>query len=83
MVYRYKNTVYLIVVTQKNSAKEMMVTVDGVVQGDRMITLADDGVEHHVEVGIVRNHLLKTIEKDALKSFRETDTRLGIKQTFV
>ncbi|MBC7382340.1 MAG: cyclic beta 1-2 glucan synthetase, partial [Bacteroidia bacterium] len=55
--YRYKNTVYHIVVIQKNSAAEMIVTVDGVVQEDRMIALAGDGVEHNVQVEIFTNPL--------------------------
>ncbi len=50
--YRYKNTVYYIVVTQKNSTAEMIVTVDGVNQQDRTITLTDDRVEHNVQVEI-------------------------------
>ncbi len=49
--YRYKNTVYHIVVTQKNTVTKMIVTVDGVNQEDR-ITLTDDGVEHNVQVEI-------------------------------
>ncbi len=50
--YRYKNSVYHIVVTQKNSPGEMLVTDDGVVQADKMITLRDDAVEHDVQVSI-------------------------------
>ncbi len=48
--YRYKNSVYHIVVTQTNSAGEMIVTVDGIGQEDKMITLTDDGVEHNVKI---------------------------------
>jgi cellobiose phosphorylase len=57
--YRYKNTVYNIVVTNKKSAEEMTVTVDGVVQEDRMISLTDDEVEHNVQVEISTNQLKK------------------------
>lgn len=50
--YRYKNTVYHIVVTQKNGTAEMVVTVDGVNHQDRTIILTDDEVEHNVLVEI-------------------------------
>ena len=50
--YRYRNTVYHIVVTQKDSVAEMMVTVDGVEQEDKMITLIDDAVDHQVQVAV-------------------------------
>ena len=61
--HRYKNTAYHIVVTQKDGVKEMSVTVDGVVQEDRMISLTDDGVEHHVQVEIFTNQLQKKLSK--------------------
>ena len=50
--YSYKNSVYHIAVTQKNSAGEMMVTVDGIEQENKIITLKDDGLEHDVQVRI-------------------------------
>jgi cyclic beta-1,2-glucan synthetase len=50
--YRYKNTLYHIAVKQENSAGEMNVKVDGVEQKDRIIALADDGIEHSVEITI-------------------------------
>ena len=50
--YRYKNTFYHIVVTQKNTAAEMILTVDGIKQEDNTITLTDDGAEHNVQVEI-------------------------------
>jgi cellobiose phosphorylase len=61
VIYRYKKTVYHIVVIQKDSVGEMIVTVDGEVQVDRMITLADDGVEHNVQVEIFTNQLQKNL----------------------
>ena len=48
--YRYMNTVYNIVVTQNSGGDEMIVTVDGVEQQDKRVTLMDDGVEHLVNV---------------------------------
>jgi cellobiose phosphorylase len=48
--YRYQNTVYHIAVIQKNSLNQMIVTVDGVRQEDKLITLTDDGMEHTVEI---------------------------------
>ena len=50
--YRYKNSVYHIVVTQKNIAAEKIVAVDGIRQEDRTITLTDDGAEHNAQVEI-------------------------------
>jgi len=52
VAYRYKNTVYSIVATQKDKAGEIMVTFDGVKQEDKMITLADDQVEHNVQISM-------------------------------
>lgn len=48
--YRYKQTVYHIDVIQDNILKEMIVTVDGIMQEDKVITLIDDEVEHQVEI---------------------------------
>jgi len=48
--YRYKNTVYHIVIIQKNSTGERSMTVDGAEQEDGVIILADDGVEHNVQI---------------------------------
>lgn len=46
VVYQYKNTKYHIEVIQANNLDEMIVTVDGIIMGDKTITLKDDGVEH-------------------------------------
>ena len=48
--YRYKSTVYHIEVTQLDSSEKLIVTLDDAEQEDNMITLTDDGVEHHVQV---------------------------------
>jgi len=48
--YRYKNTVYHIEAIQKNNSEEIIVTVDGMKQEDKMITLTDDGIEHNVQI---------------------------------
>ena len=61
--YRYRDTFYHIIVTQRNSTEEMIVTLDGEVQADRMITLTDDGVEHNVQVEISTNLLQKNLKK--------------------
>ncbi|MBC7905019.1 MAG: cyclic beta 1-2 glucan synthetase [Gemmatimonadaceae bacterium] len=50
--YWYLNTVYRIVVTQKDSADSMRVIVDGVAQDDKIITLADDGVQHTIQIDL-------------------------------
>jgi len=57
MHYRYRETVYHIVVSQTRAdddAKigEMRVTVDGVERHDQAIPLVDDRQEHSVEVKI-------------------------------
>jgi cellobiose phosphorylase len=51
--YRYRETVYHIAVRQTHTGiGEMRVTVDGVAQHDKAITLVDDRKEHSVEVEI-------------------------------
>jgi cyclic beta-1,2-glucan synthetase len=50
--YRYKNTMHKIVVTQHESSMALLVTLDGKEQRDHLITLVDDGREHHVTVNI-------------------------------
>jgi len=50
--YRYKNTTYHIVVTQKSSGEELIVTVDGIEQEDKTITLIDDGIEHTIALTV-------------------------------
>jgi len=48
--YRYRNTMYHIILNQKNIVGKMTVTVDGTLQIDNVVTLRDNGVEHRVEV---------------------------------
>jgi len=55
--YRYKSTVYHIAVMQKDGEQTMNVTVNGVVQEDKMLTLTDDGAEHDVQVVVFTNLL--------------------------
>ncbi len=51
--YRYGETIYRIAVLKAGSDRGgMQVTVDGVAQPDRAITLVDDGQEHSVEMRI-------------------------------
>jgi cellobiose phosphorylase len=51
--YRYRETVYHITVLQTRAGDgETCVTVDGVEQPDKAISLVDDGQEHSVEVSI-------------------------------
>ncbi len=55
MHYRYRETVYHIDVLQTPAGSdEMRVSVDGIEQPDKTITLVDDQKEHRVEVGIPR-----------------------------
>ncbi|CAN5276581.1 glucoamylase family protein [soil metagenome] len=50
--YRYKNTMYNIQVVQSGRSEETIVTVDGIIMDDKIISLKDDGVEHAVVVKI-------------------------------
>ncbi len=50
--YRYMNTMYYIVVTQKEGADSMMVIEDGVKKEDNRITLTDDGAEHNIQINL-------------------------------
>jgi cyclic beta-1,2-glucan synthetase len=53
MHYRYRETVYHIIILQTHAEKSgMIVMVDGVEQGDKSIFLVDDRKEHRVEVRI-------------------------------
>jgi len=54
--YRYRETLYHISVRQTHAADtKTRVTVDGVEQQDEFVPLADDRLEHAVEVRICRN----------------------------
>ncbi len=46
LAYRYNNTIYHIDIIQVNNSEEMIITVDGIIMEDKIITLKDDGVEH-------------------------------------
>ncbi|MEP7232348.1 MAG: glucoamylase family protein [Ginsengibacter sp.] len=48
--YRYKKSMYHIEVMQINIGEEIKIVVDGAEPKDKMITLADDGIEHNVHV---------------------------------
>jgi cellobiose phosphorylase len=50
--YRYRETIYHITVRQMRDNSAASVTVDGVEQGDKTISLVDDRQEHAVEVKI-------------------------------
>jgi cyclic beta-1,2-glucan synthetase len=55
LVYRYRQTPYHITVRQiTDAAASTSVLVDGVPQGDGMISLVDDRAEHRVEVELRR-----------------------------
>jgi cellobiose phosphorylase len=62
MHYRYRETVYHIVVSQARAADddgkigETSVTVDGVERPDKAIPLVDDRQEHSVEVKMPTTH---------------------------
>lgn len=49
--YRYRETLYLITITQHNKATpRLMISVDGKASGDAFIQLSDDHREHQVDV---------------------------------
>ncbi|MEO8085455.1 MAG: glucoamylase family protein [Bacteroidota bacterium] len=50
--YRYRSTLYHIVVVQENSVGEMMVTVDSLDEKTGDVTLVDDGADHTVAITI-------------------------------
>jgi cellobiose phosphorylase len=53
MLYRYRETLYHIVVSPLNAEdNDSRVTLDGVNQPDGIIPLLDDHIEHYVEVKI-------------------------------
>ena len=51
--YRYKDTVYNIIVTQQDDSETIRVTLDDAAQEDNVITMIDDGIEHHVRVSAI------------------------------
>jgi cellobiose phosphorylase len=55
--YRFNISVYHIVVTQRSGEDEMTVTVDGINQVDKTISLVNDGIEHHVQIVIFKNFI--------------------------
>jgi cyclic beta-1,2-glucan synthetase len=72
--YRYKNTVYHIMVVQKDNVAAMKVTVDGVIQEDKMITLTDDLKEHEVEITVLVKNV--TVASQATKTSLLQDVRI-------
>jgi cyclic beta-1,2-glucan synthetase len=62
--YRYKNTVYHIVVTQKNSSGEMKLTLDNKEVKDSFITLIDDGHSHTLAITVNTALKLEKASKD-------------------
>ena len=48
--FRYLNTMYHIVFTQKDGTELMMDTRDGAKQENNMITLTDDRAEHNIQI---------------------------------
>jgi cellobiose phosphorylase len=50
--YRYMNTMYHIVITQKDGTDLMMVIADGVKQEKNKIFLTDDGGEHNIQINM-------------------------------
>jgi cellobiose phosphorylase len=51
--YRYRKTIYHIAILRAQTGEsEMKVTIDGVEQSEKAISLVDDGKEHKVELWI-------------------------------
>ncbi len=57
--YRYKNSIYHIVVTQTKGTGEMVMVVDGLSKEDLLIPLTDDGSEHNVQITIFTGAVVK------------------------
>ena len=57
MHYRYRETLYHIVIAQLNAqGDDNSVTLDGINQSSRIIPLQNDRIEHYVEVKITSNY---------------------------
>ncbi|HTB07368.1 MAG TPA: glucoamylase family protein [Bacteroidia bacterium] len=56
--YRYMKTTYNIVVTQKESVGETIVSVDGIEEKSGIITLVDDGIGHSIGIVLCTNREL-------------------------
>lgn len=69
MNYRYRDTLYKIVVTQSSADDGMTanVKVDGVLQMDGMIRLVDDKREHGVEIVVSAPVNFPTMQQDAIR----------------
>ena len=48
--YRYRNTIYHIIIVQKNEIGKQSITVDSVKQDDKIVLLTDDGNNHIIEI---------------------------------
>lgn len=59
--YLYKNSIYHIAVKQESGSGEMIIKIDGTEQPDKIITLADDNIEHSVEITIYSGHQSDTL----------------------
>jgi cyclic beta-1,2-glucan synthetase len=55
--YRYKNTLYHIIVLQNKSSGKTTVTLDGAQQEENVITLTDDRAEHQVRITLGENQI--------------------------
>ena len=57
MLYRYRETLYHIIIMQLNAQKcDNTVTLDGINQSNCIIPLKNDCIEHYVELKITSNY---------------------------
>ena len=59
--YKYKNTVYLIKVVQKNIVGETMIKLDAIEEKSGVISLTDDAMDHTIEVTIYTKKYSKVL----------------------
>jgi len=64
--YRYKNTLYHIVITQNRSSEKTNAVLDDIQQQGNVITLTDDGTDHQVDITLSRKSAAQQINKYTL-----------------
>jgi cellobiose phosphorylase len=64
--YRYKTTLYHIVITQNRSSEKTNVVLDSLQQPGTVITLTDDGADHQVDITLPKKSVNQQMNKYAL-----------------
>jgi cyclic beta-1,2-glucan synthetase len=64
--YRYRTTLYHIVITQNSNSEQASMVLDGQQQSRNVITLTDDGADHQVDITLSGKPANRQIDKYAL-----------------